>query len=109
VEVAQYKVKDVVKDTSAISFTVSHYFWSKDYHIDKSSGLLYVETLDNQKYTYDVREMAASIYGRETSCKPNSKYVPKIREYFPVSITGVILAAILGMTIILWSRKKKQN
>jgi hypothetical protein len=83
IEVASYKVEDIVKDTSAISFTISHYFWSKDYHVDKSSGILYVETLDEQKYTYDVRKIAASIKGRETSCTPNHKYVSKTIKNFP--------------------------
>ncbi|MEW6083627.1 MAG: hypothetical protein AB1607_03430 [Chloroflexota bacterium] len=108
VEVAQYKVKDVVKDTNAISFSVSHYMWLKDQHIDKSNGLLYVETRDNQKYTYDVREMARSIKGHETSCKPNHKYVPENTSNSQYTVTGAAFAVILATGVIFWLRKRRR-
>ena len=108
-EITQYKVKDVVKDTNAIRFTISHYFWLKNKHIDKSSGLLYVETLDNQEYIYYVREMGASITGRESACKSNSKYGPKIESNLPVIIAAVILIGILGTMILRFRKRAKLN
>lgn len=94
IEVEKHFVQDVVKDTNAIHHSVSHYQWSKDIFVDKTTGLFHLETLDGQQYTYDIREMAKSITDKETSCSPNYKFSPYSRYIKPASI-------IVGSTVIL--------
>jgi hypothetical protein len=108
VEVAKYSVKDIVKDTNAISFSVSHYMWEKDFYINKSTGILYVETLDNQKYSYDVREMAKSVSNSKTVCIPNYKFSPYpiYVEYLPIFVA---LIAMLGVIFFYLQRIRKQR
>jgi len=77
-EVAKYSVDDLVKDTSAIQFSVSHYQWEDEERFDRETGLLFIRTLDHQKYTFDIRRMAESVQERNVECQPNYRFVPPI-------------------------------
>ena len=101
VEVAKYLVNEIVKNTNAMQLPVRHNIWGEDFFVDETTGFFHVETIDNQEYTYDIREMAKSITGKETSCTPNYKFSPyaRYKEYAPAIVGVIVLLAVLLLSL----------
>jgi len=95
-EVTKYSVGDLVKDTDAIRFSVSHYQWKEEERFDIETGLLFIKTLDHQEYTFDIREMAESVKGRHTYCEPNYRFKsPKQNKDIPALAISVVAFLVL--------------
>ena len=73
-EVAKYSVGNLVKDTGAIRFSVSHYQWKEEERFEMETGLLFIKTLDHQEYTFDIREMGKNVEGKNVNCTPNYRF-----------------------------------
>ena len=70
---ASYSVSDLVKDKDAIPLSASHYNWREE-EFDRDTGLLSIETVDHQKYTFDIREMGRNVEGKNVKCTPNYRF-----------------------------------
>jgi len=53
--VAEYKISDLVDDESRLPRSVSHFSWLEDTVFDNKKATLFIKTLDNNEYTFDVR------------------------------------------------------
>lgn len=100
-ETAKYTINDLVKDKDAIKYSVSHLEWRKTQEFDKDTGLLYIETVDNIKYTFDIREISQSALGSHNSCKPNYRFVdPQSTR----QSLGIVISFIAFLVLIASAR-----
>lgn len=53
-EIKRYLIQDLVKDTSQIKPTVSHFFWIDKYHYDDQTRLFHLKTVDGIEYKFSI-------------------------------------------------------
>jgi tetratricopeptide (TPR) repeat protein len=53
--IAEYKISDLVDDESRLPRSVSHFRWREETAFDNKKATLFIKTLDNNEYTFDVR------------------------------------------------------
>ena len=53
--IAQYAIKDLVDDENRLPHSISHFNWRDKVRFDNKNATLYIKTLDNNEYTFDVR------------------------------------------------------
>lgn len=51
-EIKHYQIKDLVRDTSKLAHTVSHFFWRSELKYDDKHTVLFLKTRDNQAYRF---------------------------------------------------------
>lgn len=53
--IAEYSISDLIDDESRLPWTTSHFSWESEIIFDDKTSTLFVKTLDNNEYTFDVR------------------------------------------------------
>lgn len=51
-EIKKYRIKDLVRDESKLTHTVSHFFWRSELKYDDKHTVLLLKTRDNQVYRF---------------------------------------------------------
>lgn len=54
-EIRSYRIRDLVRDETKLSRTVSHFFWRSELRYDDKRGLVFLKTRDNQTYWFSVK------------------------------------------------------
>lgn len=49
-----YKIEDLVRRPESLPHSVSHFTWKRDVEFNQAKNELYIETLNNEKYLFDV-------------------------------------------------------
>jgi hypothetical protein len=49
-----YLVRDLVRDTTRLRHTVSHFFWMAEHHYDDKARIFHLKTVDGIKYRFSV-------------------------------------------------------
>lgn len=98
----RYSVEDLVANPSSLPHSVSHYIWLKDASFDDAMSELAVETLNEEKYTFDVRT-GAMIRDKLPPAEQGSLSVGLVVAFASV----VVLIAVLFMLRVKRYRLKR--
>jgi hypothetical protein len=71
-EIRSYRIRDLVRDETKLSRTVSHFFWRSELRYDDKKGSVFLKTKDNQAYWFSVNtgEITQETKGEQTPAKP---------------------------------------
>lgn len=54
-QLKQYAISELVKDTSQLRHTVSHFFWQSALEYNDEEGTVFLKTIDGHSYTFSVK------------------------------------------------------
>lgn len=71
-EIRSYRIRDLIRDETKLSRTVSHFFWRSELRYDDKKGSVFLKTKDNQTYWFSVNsgEIQQETKGEQTPAKP---------------------------------------
>ncbi len=90
-EIRTYRVGDLVDTTLTLPHTVSHFVWAQSMRLDDSTRILYVTTLNKDRYAIDITTGNV------------------IRAYRPMRIAASITASIVAVAIAVIVLRRRQK
>lgn len=121
-EVKKYIISDLIKDTSKLQSTVSHFTWLQYKYINDTGDTFDIETVDGGRFTFDLKtgEILTQSYTPvaappgNTFTTPSPARTPTYGEtnsspniYLIIILTALVTALFTGAVLFLILRKKR--